>query len=171
MIRRWHWKDPEAPRPARFAAMDPGDHGAVCVFERGKRDPILVLDTAQDFGTIAMALSELGVAVLVLETQYIGANAMSGLEVATSAWLMAGFLGCYLRGLDVIEANPATWQAAQRRRMGISGKLRRKEGIELAKKEAGVWCEAYPPARSEGVASAMGIGRSFLDLYPEGYSL
>jgi hypothetical protein len=166
VIRRFAFRDPDAPRPDRFAAIDPGDDGATAIFERGNRDPIRVLDTANDFGTIAMGLSEMGVSVLVLESQYIGANASSALDIVTSAWTLVGFLACYLRGVDVVDANPATWQAMQRRRMGVAGKLKRKEGIAIAKDEAGALCEAYAPKRAEGVASAIGIGRGYLELYP-----
>lgn len=169
MIRRWSFKDSDAPRPDVFASLDPGEDGACAVFERGNPEPIELVYTALEADTIADLMARHGVQCILTEALFVGKGAMNALELASGLWTLVGWVarGIDPLDLDVIECSPSTWKAWVRVKQGWRGlklgeKEERRRRLELLP-----WVSVgRTKAKADGAADAVHMGRAFLTLYP-----
>jgi len=146
-----------------IVAIDPGVNGAVAISDGiyGVR----VFDL-QDWSVSLDALTKLTTSkklstpVILLEDQFVGRGAAASIEVT---WLSGAYFGYLLGGLSgfvtLVQVAPITWQTAQRKRLGVNGRLNREEGIRLAVDELPEKFRVGNKLQIEGRASAMGILR------------
>lgn len=157
---------PEQP----FAAVDPGNDGAVVVYDRiGLTSdglipkPIAVFPLSVPLDVICSELVNRGVRLLFVESQFVGGNSSSAIKLVRRA----AYLPAYLAGrwqpedVTVVWVTPATWQAVMRLMKG--SKLEKGEAKVVAERLAttifagdGRWVGANKAQRS-GIADAMAI--------------
>jgi hypothetical protein len=110
--------------------------------------------------------------VVVYETQFIGSNPSSALELCVECGLELGWLAGQLpQQLHLIGVSPPTWQSLQKQRvLRRRAALDREDGIKLALSDYENNVTGQPladfylasKALREGMASAHGIGRWWL---------
>jgi hypothetical protein len=143
---------------AAVLAIDPGNDGAAVT-----RFPNLDFSTLDDWEKVARMVYWDRPIVLLLEDQFGGRSFAAAKEVAWTSGALTGFLFAHQSyQFTLVHVAGATWQAAQRRRMGVYGvQLDRDAGIELALEElvklAPKAYESVNKAKREGFASALGI--------------
>ncbi len=125
---------------------------------------------------VAKALLSFQARVVVVEGQFIGKfNHQGALDLVLRSGLSLGWTACLMHShqvdLNMFEVLPASWQAVQRRRLGLSGKRPKGEGIKLALEHAAEifaddqeWQKANKKQR-EGMAAALAVGRWWLSLF------
>lgn len=166
MIRRWDFKDLDAPRPHVFAAIDPGEHGATAIFAVGMRDPLEVLPTAEQPETLCRCFERYGVRHVVTESLFVGLGAQAAMNLAASLWMVIGWVGRHFGGeLDIIECHPSTWKAWVKRQNGWKDVTEKQQG-KMRRDALGDVLEPYSSRKADGVSDAIYIGRAFLSLYP-----
>lgn len=177
MIERWRHEEHEHREPfagKAFVSIDPGACGWALGWVPDEPKPVGFCHALDPMALVEL-FALVGATVAVVEGQYIGMmnTANSILEMAQRQYMAIGWLAAAMhrdqaqvgaRDLNLFQVSPSTWQAAQRRRAGIQGKLARKEGMDLTLAEAErligdqvEWTKARKPER-EGLASALGIG-------------
>jgi hypothetical protein len=168
MITRYAANDAFGVFGPRFIAMDPGKDGGCVVVVDGV--PVEALHTALEADTISDAMTRHQTDVLIVERQFVKMNASSALELAWQTGMVLGVVAEQLHSLNIVEVYPSTWQAVQRRMSGVSGRLNRQQGIELAnicakKAMAPIWEAQVSSAKKpviEGISSAWGIAAWWL---------
>jgi hypothetical protein len=146
---------------AEVLAIDPGEYGAAAI--RHRQMGAILFRTLDDWKAIGEMVDFGRPLVLLLEDQFGGKSFGSSKETTWTSGALTGFLFAYqLDNFTVVHVAPATWQAAQRRRLGVFGpQLDRQAGIGLALLELlTVDPKAHGSvnkAKQEGFASALGI--------------
>lgn len=147
-----------------IVAIDPGEYGAVAIWSDLAPSSVAMVP-AGNWEAAANAVSrhtKKSAYTLLLEDQFVGRGLSASLEVT---WLAGGLFGFLLgasqrQQISLVQVAPETWQSAQRQRMGVSEKLKRDEGIELAIREMPVrfvFETKRTKKQIEGCASAFGI--------------
>lgn len=116
-----------------FAGVDPGVCGAAVAWHYANHEVALLgADVGAD-QALALQYSD----VLVVEQQYMHANAGTATKLSHSAALLAGAVGgmrmCIGLSTHVVWVPPATWQAWVRREVSASGKVTRVKTKEAAR--------------------------------------
>jgi hypothetical protein len=118
--------------PARsFAAIDPGDAGAVLIYSPSRLLAIYPMAAAV---ACAKFCAETGVSLFVVETQYMGKNPQAVLRLARRASMLPTYVAALREAAgnraptSVLWVAPGTWQAPLRKRAGkqpdrVTGKL------------------------------------------------
>jgi hypothetical protein len=184
VIQRLDYK--QADQRARFdnvpfVSIDPGADGWALGWYPWQLVPCAFCH-AYDPEALVALFRTVEACVAVVEGQYIGNLGMAGsvLEMSFRQGMSLGWLGAIMhhsdktwtrKDLHLFQVSPSTWQARQRRRAGIPGRLPRAEGIALSIKRAAElvgdeaeWKGATKKQR-EGLASASGIGEWWRSLW------
>lgn len=99
-------------RELDFAAVDPGRWGAISVNVGG--DYILEIPAhgvEQLTDAVIFGPARWGVDVLIVEAQFVGKSARSGLSLAESSGYVQGYLAATLGVKTIVSVYPASWQA------------------------------------------------------------
>jgi hypothetical protein len=173
VFERWNWEEPEHVDQFRgepFLAIDPGEHGKVLGYEKGKPNPVLVAHPLQPEDLVRLMRST-GARVIVVEKQYVTmiTHARSVLELTLKLGMCLGWVAATranVQELHVFEMAASSWQAHQRGHVGRTPK--RKESIRIMTERATAQATIDPVFRlwwaaetnsqgREGLASALGI--------------
>ncbi len=154
-----------------FLSYDPGKDGAFCAWKDGH--VVRVWPSLQGcIESIVDWVLKNGATTIISETQFMGANPVSILELSYECGLFLGSIeGRVPWDIYIVEVSPSTWQAMQRRRMSDIGiQLDRSDGIELAHRDFLKHVSGTPLAeyylsgisQREGFSSAHGLGQWWL---------
>jgi hypothetical protein len=148
---------------AEVLAIDPGDYGAAARRRNGVMPQVVDFRTLDDWDMVADMVDFSRPLVVLLEDQFGGKSFGSSKETIWTSGVLTGYLFAHRPpACTVVHVAPSTWQAAQRRRMGVYGvQLDREAGIGLALHElltdAPTAHGSVNKAKREGFASALGI--------------
>ncbi len=155
-----------------FAAVDPGEYGAVLAYPEmagavGQKIPraAKLFPMSAGLDTIAEGLIQLGVRMLVVEGQHVNRDISGALKLARRAAYLPAFLAGALAPEDVtvIWLQPASWQSTLKNLHGKRPRLKKGEAKQLALEyaetiygEDGRWLGATKAQRS-GIADTNAI--------------
>jgi hypothetical protein len=169
-MERLDWKKcRERFRGKPFVSIDPGAQGYALGWIPECPLPVAYCHALEPH-LVATLVASSNAPIVVWESQYVTSlkNARHILELTFRAGMSLGVTAECLRregiALRLTEVSPSTWQAHQRRTLGLKGQAKRGEGIKtavaVAKKALGKERE-WPRSSAEekrGIASAYGIG-------------
>lgn len=178
--RSYRTGDPENVRDLRDAArdrrsglivIDPGEHGAILVFDKWwKRFPVapyfaVSMSDPRAIERAAQAGAEVEAAVIVSEAGYLNVRQPSSLVTARRAGIAIGALCAHIGyTVHVVYTPPASWQAIALPNLSASApsEVRKREAIEVADAFIpSLLAAARTKERRSGIADAWGMATWF----------